>query len=50
MRRLIRRHVIVMVPDDMVEFPAHFRELMQKVEDLSGFINSIATGQTELWC
>ena len=46
----IRRGLVrVRVPDAMVDYPAHYRELMKKIEELNAYIYSIDTGQTEPW-
>ena len=42
-------YVSARVPDDMMEFSAHKRELLQKMEELESYILSIASGKTELW-
>lgn len=49
MKHVSLMYVSAKVPDDMMAFPAHKRELMQKMEELESYILSIASGKTELW-
>ncbi len=48
MRRIELMCVSVTVSDEMMEFPAHRRELMQKLRELESYVLSIASGKTEL--
>jgi hypothetical protein len=49
MKEISRGRVVVYVPDEMIEWPGHRRELMKKIEDLNAFIYSLDTGSTEPW-
>lgn len=48
MRTISLMCVAVIVSEEM-EFPAHMKELLQKMEELESYIISIASGKTELW-
>ncbi len=47
--RISRAAVEVLVPEEMLEWPAHHKELMEKIEELNAYIYSIETGRTEPW-
>ena len=41
--------VVVWVSEQMLDWPAHRKELMKKIEELNTYIYSIDTGGTEPW-
>ncbi len=49
MKEVRRGLVRVKVPDAIIDYPAHYRELLKKIEELNAFIYSIDTGATEPW-
>ena len=49
MKEVRRGLVRVKVPDEMLEWPGHSRELMEKIMELNAYIYSIDTGATEPW-
>jgi len=49
MKRISLMCVSVMVSEEMLEFPAHKRELLRKMKELESYILSVASGKTELW-
>ena len=48
MNRIRRGNVTVYIPDEM-KYPGHLSDLMRMMDELDGFIYSVATGQTEPW-
>jgi len=48
MRVIRSRNVVAYVDDDIYEWPAHRKEIEDKVVELSELINSLETGRTEV--
>lgn len=49
MNEIRRGRVRVKVPDEMLDYPGHRRELMEKIEELNALIFSVETGAPLPW-
>ena len=47
MRVLRRRHVVVYVSDIVYAWPAHLKEVLDKMDELEALIRSIETGEIQ---
>lgn len=47
MRVIRRRHVVVYLSDTVYDWPAHLKEVSDKMDELEALIRSIETGETQ---